>query len=96
MGIRATGTLGANGTSDAIKWPGGVGTVKARGTFSTATFGMNISMDGGTSWATGGSTVQLTAAGAFNFEVSGDECFIQFETTGGGTPDIDWWVSSKE
>ena len=66
-------TLAANGSTTALDWIGGDGTVFASGTFGGGSVTLQMSIDGGVAWFTAldadGAALALTTAGAFSFSV---------------------------
>lgn len=95
MPVRSNGTLTANGNTPGVSFPGGSGTVQADGTFGSGTLALAVSSDGGTTYTNGGTSVQLTAEGIFNFTLPSDELMVRLELTGATSPDIDWWISAN-
>lgn len=95
MPVRSNGTFTANGQSPGVAFPGGSGTVQADGTFGAGTLSLEVSSDGGTTYTNGGTSVQLTAEGLFNFNLPSDDLMIRLDLTGATSPDIDWWISAN-
>lgn len=95
MPVLLSGTFTADGNSPRITFPGGAGTVQADGTFGSGTLSLEVSSDGGTTFTNGGTSVQLTAEGLFNFTLPSDELIVRLALSGSTSPDIDWWVSAN-
>lgn len=95
MPVRSSGTFTNNGKSAGVPFPGGTGTVQANNTFGGGTLSLEVSSDGGTTYTNGGTSVQLTAAGLFNFTLPSDELIIRLDLTGATSPSIDWWISAN-
>ena len=95
MPVRASGTLTANGSTPSHSFPGGVGTAHAAGTFGSGTLALEVSADNGTTFINGGTSVQLTADGIFNFTLPSDELLVRLTLSGATDPDIDWWISAN-
>lgn len=95
MSVRQSGTFTADGSSPGYSFPGGVGTVQADGTFGSGTLTLEVSSDEGVTYTSGGSTVQLTAEGLFNFSLPSDGLMIRLTLSGSTAPDIDWWISAN-
>jgi len=95
MPVRSSGTFTADGNSAGVSFPGGMGTVHADGTFGSGTLALAVSSDGGTTYTNGGTSVQLTAEGLFNFTLPSDELMVRLELSGSTAPDIDWWISAN-
>lgn len=95
MPVRSSGTLTADGQTQGVAFPGGMGTVHADGSFGSGTLSLEVSSDGGTTYTNGGTSVQLTAEGLFNFTLPSDELMVRLDLTGATAPDIDWWISAN-
>lgn len=95
MPVRSNGTFTANGQSTGVPFPGGAGTVHADGTFGSGTLSLEVSSDGGTTYTNGGTSVQLTAEGLFNFTLPSDELIVRLDLAGATSPTIAWWISAN-
>jgi hypothetical protein len=95
MPVRLNGTLTANGKTAGDSFPGGMGTVQADGDFGSGTLSLEVSSDGGTTYTNGGTSVQLTAEGLFNFTLPSNDLLVRLDLTGATAPDIDWWISAN-
>lgn len=95
MSVRQNGTFTADGSSPEHIFPGGDGTVQADGDFGGGTLTLEVSSDEGTTYTSGGTTVQLTAEGLFNFTLPSDGLRVRLTLSGATAPDIDWWISAN-
>ena len=87
--IAGNGTINAVTDTPVIEWPGGTGTVQLDGDFGGSTISLEVSL-AGTTFTDGGTSVQATASGLFNFTVN-SPCKLKLSPAG-GTPDVDWWI----
>lgn len=91
--ITGSGTLTGDGDSAVFDFPGGTGTVQANFASGTGTLTLFVSLDNGATFTSGGTTVQLTASGLFNFTLP--PCKIRMNLAGsGGSPSIPFWIST--
>lgn len=95
MPILENGTFTQDGNAPNVSFPGGAGTVHADGDFGGGTLSLEVSSDTGTTFTNGGTTVQLTAEGLFNFTLPSDKLIVRLNLNGSTAPDIDWWISAN-
>jgi len=95
MPVRLNGTLTADGKTSGYSFPGGTGTIQADGSFGGGTLSLEVSSDGGTTYTNGGTSVQLTSEGLFNFTLPSNALLVRLDLTGATAPDIDWWISDN-
>lgn len=88
--VAGNGSFSADGNGAAIDFPGGTGTLQANYTSGTGTLTLHVSLDGGTTYNSGGSSVQLTGSGLFNFTLP--PCKIRAVMSGSATPVVQYWI----
>lgn len=90
--VAGNGTLDSDGGGAAIDFPGGTGTVQANYVGGTGTLTLHVSLDGGTTYTSGGASVQLTGSGLFNFTLP--PCKIRLVLSSAASANIGYWVGA--
>jgi len=90
--VAGQGAFSGDANGAAHDFPGGTGTLQANYTSGTGTLTMHVSLDGGTTYNSGGSSVQLTGSGLFNFTLP--PCKVRMVMSASASPVVQYWLGA--
>lgn len=82
-----THTFTDNGNTTNANWYGGTGTYAAKGNFGGGALELQYSLDGGTSFISGGVESQISAEGGKNFSLP--KSLVRFTLSGATSPNLE-------